>query len=316
LNETQKYFYALDLSNQDFMPDVDECSNIVKLPVSAAEKDRTTRFVASTYDDQSGVIRDGVIYDGKRIITFSKVLQHKSFPLSEILDDLLKIGQRELNAPVEIEFAVNLDVPTGAPRIFNFLQIRPIVSEQRSNIQVDNIPKDDILISSEWALGNGEINNIRDMVYVKTAGFNPVNNPTIALCVEKINSMMFAQKRNYILSGPGRWGSSDPWLGIPVKWQQISEARLIVESGLHNYRIDSSQGTHFFQNLTSFRIGYFTVNSYLKDGGAFDASFFDALPAIYEDKYIRHVRCETPLQILIDGKRMKGVVLRPRRVEA
>ena len=312
LNETQKYFYALDLSNEDFIPDVDASSNIVKLPISVAERDRTTRFVASTYDDDSGIIRDGIIHEGKRIITFSKILQHKNFPLSEILDDLLKIGQRELNNPVEIEFAVNLDVPPGNPRTFDFLQIRPIVSEQRSNIRVDNIPKEDVLIRSDWALGNGEINHVYDMVYVKTVGFNPVNNPVIAESVDKINAMMAAGKRNYILCGPGRWGSSDPWLGIPVKWQQISEARLIVESGLHNYRIDSSQGTHFFQNLTSFHIGYFTINPYLKDGGMFDTAFFDALPAVYEDKYIRHVHCAEPLQILIDGKQMKGVVLRPK----
>ena len=312
LNETQKYFYALDLSNEDFMPDVDGSSNIVKLPLSAAEHDKTTRFVASTYDADGGIIRDGVIHEGKRIISFSKILQHNSFPLADILNDLLQIGQSELNTPVEIEFAVNLDVPPGSPRIFNFLQIRPIVSEQHSNIRVDNIPEENILIRSEWALGNGEINHVYDVVYVKTAEFNPVNNPEIAGSIEKINAAMMIGKRGYILCGPGRWGSSDPWLGIPVKWQQISEARLIVESGLHNYRIDSSQGTHFFQNLTSFHVGYFTINPYMKDGGMFNAAFFDAQPAVYEDRYIRHVRCATPLQILIDGKRMKGVVLKPK----
>ncbi len=312
LNETQKHFYALDLSHEDFIPDIDECSNIVKLPISAAEKDGTLRFAASTYDDDSKMIRDGILHDGKRVITFSKVLNYKSFPLAEILDDLLKIGQRELNTPVEIEFAVNLDVPDGAPRTFDFLQIRPIVSEQRTSIDLDHIPEGDVLIRSDWALGNGEINHIYDMVYVKTAGFNPVNNPEIAVSVGKVNAEMKAQKCNYILCGPGRWGSSDPWLGIPVDWPQISEARLIVESGLHNYRVDSSQGTHFFQNLTSFRIGYFTINPYTKDGGMYDIAFLDAQPAVYEDKYIRRVRCVAPLQILIDGKHMKGVVLKPK----
>ena len=312
LNETQKHFYALDLSNEDFIPDVDGSSNIVKLPVSAAEQDRTTRFVASTYDADSGIIRDGVIHDGKRIISFSKILQHNSFPLAAILNDLVQIGQRELSTPVEIEFAVNLDVPHGSPRIFNFLQIRPIVSEQHSNIRVDNIADEQILIRSDRALGNGEINHVRDVVYVKTGKFNPVNNPEIAAIIDKINATMANGKQGYILCGPGRWGSSDPWLGIPVKWQQISEARLIVEAGLHNYRVDSSQGTHFFQNLTSFHIGYFTINPYLKDGGVFDEAFFDAQPAIYEDKYIRHIRCAAPLQILIDGKQMNGVVLKPK----
>jgi hypothetical protein len=312
LNETQKHFYALDLSVEDFVPDVDASSNIVKLSVSAAERDGTTRFAASTYDEDSGIIRDGVMHDGKRIITFSKVLQHNSFPLADILTDLLNAGQRELNMPVEIEFAVNLDAPSGNPRTFAFLQIRPIAGEQRGGVSVDHILDEDVLIRSEWALGNGEIGGVSDVVYMKTAEFNPANNPDIALSVEKVNTMMAVAKRNYILCGPGRWGSSDPWLGVPVKWQQISEARLIVESGLHNYRIDPSQGTHFFQNLTSFHVGYFTINPYLRDGGIFDAAFFDALPAIYEDKYIRHVRSFAPLQILIDGKRMKGAVLRPK----
>jgi len=312
LNETQKYFYALDLSNEDFIPDVDGSSNIVKLPLSTAEQDKTTRFVASTFDADSGIIRDGIIHDGKRIITFSKILQHNSFPLADMINDLVQIGQRELNTPVEIEFAVNLDVPAGSPRIFNFLQIRPIVSDQHSNIRVDNIPDENILIRSDWALGNGEINHVHDVVYVKTEKFNAANNPEIAAIIEKINTAMANGKRGYILCGPGRWGSSDPWLGIPVKWSQISEARLIVEAGLHNYRVDSSQGTHFFQNLTSFHVGYFTINPYLKDGGLFDAAFFDAQPAIYEDKYVRHIRCASPLQILIDGKQMKGVVLKPK----
>ncbi len=310
LNETQKYFYALDLSNENFVPDIDDSSNIVKLPLSAAEKDKTLRFVASTYDFDSKIIRDGILHEGKRLITFSKILNHNSFPLAEILNDLLEIGQHELNSPVEIEFAVNLDVPSGSPKIFNFLQIRPIVSEQRGSINLDHINREDILIWSDMALGNGEINHIRDIVYIKTNEFNAVNNPEIAAYIEKINDRMIAEKRNYILCGPGRWGSSDPWLGIPVKWPQISEARLIVESGLRNYRMDASQGTHFFQNLTSFRVGYFTINPYNNDG-LFDTEFLDAQPAEYEDKYIRHIRCTEPLPILIDGKHMKGVVLKP-----
>ncbi len=310
LNETQKYFYALDLSAGQFIPSTDDSANLLKLPLSEAEKDKTLRFVASTYDFDSKVIRDGIMHEGKRVITFSKILQHKGFPLASILEDLLKIGQRELGTPVEIEFAVNLDVPPGKPATFDFLQIRPIVSEQNSHINFSEFGLEKALIWSDMALGNGSINHIYDIVYVKTKTFKASNNPEIALSIEKINNQMIAEKRNYILCGPGRWGSSDPWLGIPVKWPQISEARLIVESGLHDYRIDASQGTHFFQNLTSFRVGYFTINSYINDG-LFDIDYLDSLSAVFEDTYVRHVRCNSPLQILIDGKDRKGIVLKP-----
>ncbi len=310
LTETQKYFFALDLSNEIFEPDINDGHNIVKLPISAAENDKTLRFAASTYDFESKTIRDGMMYEGKRIISFSNILNHNSFPLAKILEDLLNIGQHELNSPVEIEFAVNPDVPSGNPVAFKFLQIRPIAWEQRDNINLAHFHEDEILIRSDHALGNGEINHIHDIIYVKTATFNAADNPKIVQCVEKINEKMIAAKRNYILCGPGRWGSSDPWLGIPVKWPQISEARLIVELGLHNYRVDASQGTHFFQNLTSFRVGYFTINPYINDG-FFDIDFLDSLPAVYEDNYIRHVHSVASLQILIDGKCMKGVVVKP-----
>jgi CheY-like chemotaxis protein len=310
LNETQKYFFALDLSNEFFVPQTDDSANIVKLPLSAAEKDNTLRFAASTYDYDSKVIRDGVIHEGKRIVTFSKILNHRMIPLADILADLLAIGQRAFNLPVEIEFAVNLDVPEGQPYLFNFLQIRPVADEQGKSVNLERIREKDVLIRSDQALGNGETDHIYDMVYVKTSKYNASNNSEIAAVIEKINNKMIAGKSNYILCGPGRWGSSDPWLGIPVKWSQISEARLIIELGLQNYRIDTSQGTHFFQNLTSFRVGYFTINPYINEG-MFDSAFFDSLPAEYEDEYVRHVRCRTPLQILIDGKQMKGVVLKP-----
>ncbi len=310
LSETQKSFFAIDLSDEVFVPDVNDGCNIVKLPLSVAEKDHTLRLVASTYDFDNKVIRDGILHEGKRIITFSKILNHNSFPLAKILEDLLKIGQQELNSPVEIEFAINPDVPSGSPVMFNFLQIRPIAGEHRGDVNLDNFPKENILIWSDLALGNGEISHIQDVVYVKTQKFNAAHNPEIALSVEKMNDRMIDEKRNYILCGPGRWGSSDPWLGIPVKWPQISEARLIVEFGLQNYRVDASQGTHFFQNLTSFRVGYFTINPYINEG-FFDTGFLDSLPSVYEDNYIRHVRCSSSLQILIDGKHMKGTVLKP-----
>jgi hypothetical protein len=311
LRETQKYFYALDLKEDSFMPSVDDGINILRLPVKDAEADGSLRYVASTFDMQNSVIRDGIATQGKRIISFANILKYQTFPLAEIVRTLLNFGQKEMNTPVEIEFAVNLDVPPNSPRIFNFLQIRPIVDNKES-IQEDleSIPKKDLLIYSKSALGNGIINGIQDIVYIKPDVFDPAKTHEIADIIDKINTEFLIRHENYILMGPGRWGSSDPWLGIPVKWPQISAARLIIESGLEKYRIDPSQGTHFFQNLTSFRVGYFTINTYIEDG-YLDLDFLTQAEAIYENDYIRHIHFEKPLSIKIDGKKSVGVIFKP-----
>lgn len=311
LRDTQKYFYALDLNTASFRHSTDDGVNIMKLKIKDAEGDSSLKHVASTYDYQSQMIRDGMWEGGKSIITFSNILNHAKFPLAEILQTLLETGQKEMKNPIEIEFAVNLDTPPGVPYIFNFLQIRPIVAnDQVVDLDIDQVPEEQIIISSDSALGNGLFRGIRDFVYIKPESFDPARNKDIAGDVEKINANFIERGEHYILVGPGRWGSSDPWLGIPIKWPQISRARLIVESGLKNYRIDPSQGTHFFQNLTSFRVGYFTINPFLNDG-RYDVEFLDGLPAVYEDAYIRHVRFEEPLQVLVDGKRQKGIICKP-----
>ncbi len=217
-----------------------------------------------------------------------------------------------MNNPVEIEFAVNLETPNGVPKIFSFLQIRPIVhTEETQNINVDTIKREETIIYSEAALGNGVFKGINDLLYVRPESFNAANNKGVALEIEKINSVFIREGKGYILIGPGRWGSTDPWLGIPVKWQQISMARIIIESGLKNYRIDPSQGTHFFQNLTSFRVGYMTVNPYINEG-YYDVDFLNKLEVVYEDSYIRHVRFKDPLEAMIDGKTHRGVILKPK----
>ena len=257
------------------------------------------------------MLRDGISYPGKRLVTFANILQHKTFPLAEILSTLLEIGQREMNNPVEIEFAVNLETPPGSPKIFSFLQIRPIVhTEETHNINLDKIEREKTILISDSALGNGTFRGISDIVYVKPESFNAANNKSVAIEIEKINSFFVKQGRGYVLIGPGRWGSTDPWLGIPVKWPQISAARIIIESGLKNYRIDPSQGTHFFQNLTSFRVGYFTINPYINEG-FYDVEFLNSYPAAYEDNYLRHVSLPEPLEIMIDGKKHRGVILKP-----
>jgi len=311
LKETQKIFYALDLNEESFVPSTNDGINLLELKIKDAEDDKALRHIASVYDLQSDVIRDGLNYPGKKLITFSGILQHDAFPLAEILQELLQIGQKEMNLPIEIEFAVNLDVEQGYPYIFNFLQIRPIVEgDQDSNIDLTDINKEQAVIYSKAALGNGYFTGLRDVVYIKPEMFDPAKNKEIALGVDHLNQHFREEKINYVLIGPGRWGSSDPWLGIPVKWPQISEARVIVESGLDNYRIDPSQGTHFFQNLTSFRVGYMTINPYIGEG-SYDIAYLNSLPAVYEDEYIRHVHFGEPLNIMIDGKTNTGVILKP-----
>ncbi len=311
LKETQKTFYALDLNEESFVPSTNDGINLLQLKLKDAENDHSLKHMASVYDLHSDVIRDGLQYQGKKLITFAGVLQHGVFPLAEILQELLQIGQKEMNLPIEIEFAVNLDVEPGHPYVFNFLQIRPIVEgDQDSTIDLTGIDSKESVIYSSAALGNGYFTGICNVVYIKPEMFDPARNKEIALSVDLLNQKFRENKQNYVLIGPGRWGSSDPWLGIPVKWPQISEARVIVESGLDNYRIDPSQGTHFFQNLTSFRVGYMTINPYINEG-SFDLDFLNAIPAVYEDQYIRHVRFDDPLKIMIDGKTNTGVVMKP-----
>jgi CheY-like chemotaxis protein len=311
LRDTQKEFRALDLNINSFVPSTDDGINIMRIDIKDANNDGAMKYVASTYDRTNNILRDGIFYQGKRVITFSNILQHKSFPLAEILTTLLEIGQREMNNPIEIEFAANLETPAGTPKIFNFLQIRPIVNtDETYNIDMENIKPEETIVFSDSALGNGLFKGIHDLVYIKPGSFNPAQNKNVSVIIENLNAAFVKQGTGYVLIGPGRWGSTDPWLGIPVKWQQISAARIIIESGLKNYRIDPSQGTHFFQNLTSFRVGYFTVNPYINEG-YYDVDYLNSLNVIFEDEFIRHVRFEKPLEIMIDGKRHQGAILKP-----
>ncbi len=311
LRDTQKEFRALDLNIDSFVPSTDDGVNIPSIDIKDANNDGALKYLASTYDRTNNVLRDGINQSGQRVITFAGVLQHKAFPLADILTTLLDLGQREMNNPIEIEFAANLETPAGTPKTFNFLQIRPIVhSDETHNINLHNVRSENTIILSESALGNGTFKGIQDLVYVKPDSFNPVNNKKIAVIIDNLNSSFVRQGSGYVLIGPGRWGSADPWLGIPVKWAQISAARIIIESGLKNYRIDPSQGTHFFQNLTSFRVGYFTINPFINEG-YYDVDYLNNMPAVYEDSYIRHVRFDKPIGIMIDGRRHKGVIMKP-----
>jgi len=311
LSETQKTFFALDLRPESFSPSTDDTVNLLKLRIKDAEVDSALKLVASTFDYDSHQLKEGTLYEGKRIVTFSQLLSHDTMPLAEIIRMALEIGQREMNKPVEIEFAVNLDLPKDQPKVFSLLQIRPIAGQDETiHLKQEEILREETLLISTHALGNGIIKNINDVIYIKPETFEASRSQEMVHRLDRLNDQFTSWKKNYILIGPGRWGSSDPWLGIPVKWPQISSARLIVESGLEHYRIDPSQGTHFFQNLTSFRVGYFTINPFINEG-YYDLEFLNAFPAAYEDEYIRHVHFEKPLRVAIDGKKNFGVVFKP-----
>ena len=313
LRETQTRFYALDLGNGGQNFSIDDGFNLLKLPVKEAEKDGSLNYIASTYDPYDQVIRDGLYPGGRKVITFANILQHDVFPLSRILQLALKYGQEEMRRPVEIEFAANLSREKDKTGSFYLLQIRPIVdAKEMLDEDLAAIPDEALLLRSDNSLGHGIMNDIMDVVYVKTDHWTASRNPQIASEIEQLNQRFLNEGRNYVLIGPGRWGSSDPWLGIPVKWPHISAARIIVEAGLTNYRVDPSQGTHFFQNLTSFGVGYFTINAY-RGEGIYNEAFLNAQPAVNETEFLRHVRFEQPAVVKMDGKKKQGVVLLPKQ---
>jgi len=315
LRQTQTMFYALDMKHADADFKVDDGFNISRLKVKEADKHGSLNYIASTFDPYDQVIRDGIYEGGRKIISFSGVLQNGVFPLPELMQMSMRLGAEGMKRPVEIEFACNVNQDKTGD--FYLLQIRPIVdSKQVLEEDLLSIPDDKCLLRSHNSLGHGISEDVVDVVYVKTDdNFSASNNPRIADEIERINRQFIDSGANYVLVGPGRWGSSDSWLGVPVKWPHISMARVIVEAGLPNYRVDPSQGTHFFQNLTSFGVGYFTVNTY-KQEGVWQKSVLDAMPAVQETDFVRHVRFTKPLKIMMDGMKQEGVVLMPLAIKS
>ena len=312
LRDTQTQFYALDMKHvgDDFK--VDDGFNILKLRVKDAVEDQSLNYIASTFDPYDQVINDGVYETGRKLITFAGVLQHDVVPLPELMQMSMKCGSEAMRRPVEIEFACNIHADKTCD--FYLLQIRPIVdAKEMLDEDVRAIPDADCLLRSHNSLGHGISEDVTDVVYVKYDDhFSAMNNFYVADDIERINRKFLADGKNYVLIGPGRWGSSDHYLGVPVKWPHISAARVIVEVALKNYNIDPSQGTHFFQNLTSFGVGYFTVDTNTEEGGFVNKEMLDAMPAVEETQYVRHVRFDHPLRILMDGKKQEGAVLHPQ----
>ncbi|KXB83986.1 pyruvate phosphate dikinase, PEP/pyruvate binding domain protein [Prevotella sp. DNF00663] len=310
LRETQTQFYALDMAHVSDDFNVDDGFNISRRKVKEADKDGSLYLIASTFDPYDQVIRDGLYEGGRKIISFAGVLQQGVIPFAEVMQMSMKYGSEAMRRPVEIEFACNISEDNAAE--FNLLQVRPIVdAKQMLDEDVCGITDEECLLRSHHSLGHGISEDVVDVVYVKYDDtFSAMNNYYVADDIERINRKFLTEGKNYILVGPGRWGSSDHYLGVPVKWPHISAARVIVEVALKDYRVDPSQGTHFFQNLTSFGVGYFTIDMNTEDGGLIRKELLDSLPAVEETPYVRHVRFGHPLRILMDGKKQEGVVLR------
>ena len=314
LENSPKNFLALDLSRSGLLsgPAAIPPIELASLDIAVAEKNGALGPVGSVYSSDNDAVYDGTSRAGIRLVTMAGVLKGKVFPLAEIMAFLLKVGTAASSCPVEIEFAVNLSDDPGKPHEFAFLQIRPLVlGSELQEIEIENVNLQDALCVSNKALGNGFIRNVRDLVFVRREKFDRARTINIAEELGNINAMLKQKKRPYLLIGPGRWGSADPWLGIPVKWAQISAARCIIETGFEDMQVDPSQGSHFFQNIMSFGIGYLTVELHMRTEDYLDASWLNLQPAETETEYLRHITFKDPLHIALNGRKNLGVVMKP-----
>ncbi|MDQ1355506.1 MAG: hypothetical protein QG657_5816 [Acidobacteriota bacterium] len=311
LKKSQSHFYALDLSNNGVKINRDEKFSLVKLPLAEAESDGTHYYVASTFSGEDNAIRDTIAIDGPRVITFAGLLKYKIVPLPEILNEILKVGRDSFGCHVEIEFALNLFNDKQEKPVFYLLQIRPMVTGRESvEISMEDIEPADVLCMSVHSMGNAVFKDLYDLVYVDPATFDLAKTQLIAQEVGELNKTFIAENRNYILIGFGRWGTSDPWLGIPLEWHQMSRARLVVEANLGNFKIEPSLGSHFFHNLTSLGLGYFHIaNSSSNEFILWD--WLKEQPVYRETKYVKHLRFPGPLQVKIDARGARGVILKP-----
>lgn len=311
LRDTQRQLYALEQHSlpEDFR--VDDGFNIIRRNVQDFARGDALKYMVSTYDINDQMLRDSHLGQGRKVVTFANVLRDEVFPLAEVVDFMLSKGQQAMQRPVEIEFAGNIGADGNLKGRVYWLQIRPII-DRKEDVDESVLALDDsrLLLRSSTALGHGTNDSISTVVYVRPEHFSSLRNPEIAMEIAGLNKRFVEKGEGYILIGPGRWGSSDTALGIPVKWADISAARLIVESALANYRVEPSQGTHFFQNLTSFGVGYFTINPFSGED-LYDVDYLNSFPAVYESDTLRVVTLPSPLIIGINGKKGTGVVAKP-----
>ena len=307
----QTRFYALELTGHPLEHAETYDALLKTYPLDVAEEDRTLSYVGSTYSVQNDTVSDGIARDGVRVVSFAPVLRNKVFPLPKIIDQLLDMASKGMGAPVEIEFAVTMSVPPDSRKEFGILQMRPLVlSREVEEMQIEGVPQEEILCSSHQVLGNGIVDDIHDIVFVDPDKFDRSKTVDVAREVMSMNESLIADRRPYVLIGMGRWGTLDPWLGIPVRWDQISGARAIVETGLTDVDVLPSQGSHFFQNLTSFMVGYFTVHSRLREG-FLDWEWLKEQSNASASTYLRHIRTSKPLRMIMNGRKNNGLILKP-----
>ncbi len=311
LSNSQTEFWALALTRE--VPSDDPANSLreVSFGLDVAEEDGTLQAVASTYSLDNHAVYDGLSRRGPRIVSFAPILKHGMFPLPQILDRLMRMGEEALGRPVEIEFAVRLSQGSDAPAEFGFLQMRPLVlSREGEDIHMEAVAAEKLICQSSMVLGHGRLDDIRDIVVVDSHRFERARSREVAQAVAQMNATLGQENKPYLLIGVGRWGSTDPWLGIPVTWDQIAGARVIVESGFRDFRVAPSQGSHFFQNLTAFQIGYFTVNPDAGEG-FIDWLWLAEQPAVEEQDCVRHLRFKTPVTVLMNGKTSEGRIVKP-----
>lgn len=306
MRETQQSMLALSLSPEKFKTSIDDAINLERIPIHDCGQFESLKMIASTYDRENMRIVDSCYPDGPRIVTFAPQLKFKTFPLAEIVEQLLIMAQQEIKCPVEIEFAVNLE---HEPQIFHVLQIRPISADSlNAKVEWSQIDESGAFLRSGNALGVGQIDDVSDIIYLRRDTFDILRTREMADTIRQWNNRLRQEGKQYLLIGFGRWGSQIPTLGVPVQWSDISEAKAVVECGLENFRIEPSQGSHFFQNMTSFNVGYMNIDPWARSEDQYDASVLDALPAVEETELVRHVRLDKPLEMYIDGFANKAMV--------
>jgi hypothetical protein len=311
LNSSQMEFFALQLDEKTDFGNVTYDKLVKTFPLAIAEKDGPLRFVGSTYLPENDAIYDGLGRSGTRLVTFGPVLRNKLFPLANVLELLLEMGNWGMGTPVEIEFAVNMSNPSGKKKEFGLLQMRPlVVSHEFEELRIDNVNKEKLICQSSQVLGNGIIQDVYDAVIVDYNLFDRAKSREVAAEISSLNNKLISEGKPYLLAGVGRWGSLDPWLGIPVSWEQIAGARAIIETSFKDMAVEPSQGSHFFQNITSFMVGYFTVNS-IQNNGFVDWDWLLAQDAVESKTYTKHVRFKKPIVIKMNGHENKGIILKP-----
>ena len=304
LRETQQSMYALNMQPEKFKTSVDDAVNLGHIPITECTQFPSFAKVCSTFDFENQRMVDSPFAVGPKFVSFSHILRYNTYPLTSIIQTLMDICAEEMQCSVELEFAAELS--TG---VFNALQIRPISSDSlNTDVDWTQIDCSGALVNSTSALGTGWLDGLRDIVYLKASAFDKMKTVEMAAQLRELNARMQADGRQYVLIGYGRWGSSIPTLGVPVAWSDISEARILVEASLPDFRVDPSQGTHFFQNLTSFNAGYVNVDPYTRPGDSIDLSPLDALEAVEETEFLRHVRLETALTACVDGRTGKAII--------